>query len=92
MQDIKVLGIDLAKAVFQLHGVDAVGKQLLKKRIARNKLHEYIFQLYSSLSISRWSNFHTKSTMIDQIKACLCSVACFLAKRSNNFIFVVASS
>ena len=26
MQDIKVLGIDLAKDVFQLHGVDARGK------------------------------------------------------------------
>lgn len=47
MQDIKVLGIDLAKDVFQLHGVDAAGKQLLKKRIARSKLHEYIGNLTS---------------------------------------------
>ena len=47
MQDIKVLGIDLAKDVFQLHGVDAAGKQLLKKRIERNKLHEYIGNLAS---------------------------------------------
>ncbi len=31
MQDIKVLGIDLEKDVFQLHGVNAVGKQVLKK-------------------------------------------------------------
>ena len=42
MQNIKVLGIDLAKDIFQLHGVDAAGKQVLKKRIERNKLHEYI--------------------------------------------------
>jgi transposase len=45
MQDIKVLGIDLAKDVFQLHGVDAAGKRVLKKRIERNKLHEYIGNL-----------------------------------------------
>ena len=42
MNDIKVLGIDLAKDVFQLHGVNAKGKQVLKKRIERDKLAEYI--------------------------------------------------
>ncbi len=42
MKDIKVLGIDLAKDVFQLHGVNALGKQILKKRIERDKLAEYI--------------------------------------------------
>jgi transposase len=42
MKDIKVLGIDLAKDVFQLHGVNALGKQVLKKRIERDKLAEYI--------------------------------------------------
>jgi len=42
MKDIKVLGIDLAKDVFQLHGVNAMGKQVLKKRIERDKLAEYI--------------------------------------------------
>ena len=47
MQDIKVLGIDLAKDVFQLHGVDARGKRVLKKRIERCKLPEYIGNLTS---------------------------------------------
>ena len=42
MKDIKVLGIDLAKDVFQLHGVNNIGKQVLKKRIERDKLAEYI--------------------------------------------------
>ena len=41
MKDIKVLGVDLAKDVFQLHGVDDAGKQILKKRIERNNLPEY---------------------------------------------------
>lgn len=30
MKDIKVLGIDLAKNVFQLHGTNASGKKILK--------------------------------------------------------------
>ena len=42
MKDIKVFGIDLAKDVFQLHGVNALGKQIVKKRIERDKLAEYI--------------------------------------------------
>lgn len=42
MNDIKVLGIDLAKEVFQLHGVNNAGKQVLKKRIGREGLIEYI--------------------------------------------------
>lgn len=42
MSNIKVLGIDLAKDVFQLHGADAKGKQVLSKRLNRNKLIEYM--------------------------------------------------
>ncbi len=43
--NISVLGIDIAKNVFQLHGVDNTGKRILKKRIERNKLAEYITNL-----------------------------------------------
>ena len=40
MKDIKVLGIDLAKDVFQLHGTDAKGNRVLSKRLSRGKLIE----------------------------------------------------
>jgi transposase len=43
--DIKILGIDLAKNIFQLHGVDARGKVILQKRLTRNKLSEFIANL-----------------------------------------------
>ncbi len=33
--DIKTIGIDLAKSVFQLHGVDAEDKVVLKKKLRR---------------------------------------------------------
>ena len=45
MGNIKVLGIDLAKDVFQLHGTDAHGKKVLGKRLSRTKLIEYMSNL-----------------------------------------------
>ena len=42
MNNIKVLGIDLAKDVFQLHGTDAQGSRILTKRLSRAKLIEYM--------------------------------------------------
>ncbi|WP_367608467.1 hypothetical protein [Legionella sp. W05-934-2] len=45
MKNITVLGIDLAKDVFQLHGVNEHGKKVLSKKINRAKLPEYISQL-----------------------------------------------
>ena len=42
MNNIKVLGIDLAKDVFQLHGTDAKGNRILTKRLSRGKLIEYM--------------------------------------------------
>ena len=40
MKEIKILGIDLAKNIFQLHGVDAAGKPALRKNVSRGKLME----------------------------------------------------
>lgn len=45
MKDIKVLGIDLAKNVFQLHGTNAKGKCVLRKQLTRAKLPEFISNL-----------------------------------------------
>jgi transposase len=38
----KTVGIDLAKNVFQLHGVDELGGACLRKRIRREKLLEAV--------------------------------------------------
>jgi transposase len=43
--NIKVLGIDLAKTVFQLHGLNGKGKSVLRKRLTRDKLVEFIANL-----------------------------------------------
>lgn len=42
MKDIKVLGIDLAKNVFQIHGADRNGKCQLRKRLGRQELIEFM--------------------------------------------------
>ena len=43
--NIKLLSIDIAKNVFQLHGNDATGKCVFKKRVSRNKLVETIINI-----------------------------------------------
>ena len=43
--NVKVLGIDIAKTVFQLHGVDGHGKAVLKKRLSRDQLTRFVSNL-----------------------------------------------
>jgi transposase len=42
---VAIVGIDLAKQVFQLHGVDAHGKTVLKKRLSRLALRRFMANL-----------------------------------------------
>lgn len=42
MNNIKVLGIDLAKNVFQLHGRNAQGKCVFQKKVSREKMVEFV--------------------------------------------------
>src|SRR5690348_16761391 len=43
--NINILGIDIAKNVFQLHGLNAEGKAVYKKRCSRAQLLSIIAQL-----------------------------------------------
>ncbi len=49
--NISMLGIDIAKNVFQLHGVDSSGKTVLKIRLSREKLLPFITKTDSCLII-----------------------------------------
>ncbi len=42
---VAVLGIDLAKKSFQLHGVDKSGKTVLRKKLNRNQLSAFVARL-----------------------------------------------
>lgn len=43
--EITTIGIDLAKHVFQIHGVDSTGKAVLRKQLRRDQLAAFIVQL-----------------------------------------------
>ncbi len=52
--NIKVLGIDIAKNVFELHGVDEKGQVVLKKSIRREKLSAFINNVLQEESKLCW--------------------------------------
>jgi transposase len=43
--NITLVGIDLAKLVFQIHGVDARGKVALRKQLKRSQVGTFLAQL-----------------------------------------------
>jgi transposase len=45
MREITTVGVDLAKSVFTVHGVDAAGRTVLRKSVRRDKLLELIATL-----------------------------------------------
>ena len=46
---ITIVGIDLAKSVFQLHGVYEFGKTVIKKQLRRDQVSEYFVNLPTCL-------------------------------------------
>ena len=56
---ILTLGIDLAKNVFALHGVNQAGKpELLRPSVARSKLNELVAALPCTIGIEAYSGAH----------------------------------
>ena len=49
MGDVSTIGLDIAKSVFQVHGVDADGAVLIRKRVSRAKVLEFFAALPSCL-------------------------------------------
>src|SRR6267154_2281147 len=45
MSEIKVIGLDLAKHVFQVHGADLDGRPVLRKRLRRGQVLEFFASL-----------------------------------------------
>ena len=46
---ITTVGIDLAKNVFQLHGIDELGKTVIKKKLQREQMTEFFVNLPACL-------------------------------------------
>lgn len=47
--EMKVVGLDVAKNVFQIHGVDRRGETVLRKRLRRAQVAEFFRQQTSCL-------------------------------------------
>src|SRR6476661_1020059 len=45
MGEVSTIGLDIAKSVFQVHGVDAAGAVMIRKRVSRAKVLEYFGEL-----------------------------------------------
>src|SRR5271157_1165833 len=45
MGEVSTIGLDIAKAVFQVHGVDGSGAVVIRKRISRAKMLEFFSDL-----------------------------------------------
>src|SRR5579863_449850 len=42
---VSTIGLDIAKNVFQIHGVDAKGREVLRKRLRRNQVTDFFSNL-----------------------------------------------
>src|SRR5436305_9137775 len=49
MSEVSTIGLDIAKSVFQVHGVDVDGAVVIRKRISRAKLLEFFATLPACL-------------------------------------------
>jgi transposase len=49
MGEVSTIGLDIAKSIFQIHGVDANGAVVIRKRITRARLLEYFATLPACL-------------------------------------------
>ena len=44
--EITTVGLDIAKRVFQLHGADAAGKAVLRRKLQRSEVPAFFLRLY----------------------------------------------
>jgi len=45
MGEVSTIGLDIAKSVFQVHGVDDSGAVVIRKRVSRLKMLEFFGEL-----------------------------------------------
>ena len=45
MQSISTIGLDIAKSVFQVHGVDAAGQVVIRRQLRRRQVVEFFQKL-----------------------------------------------
>jgi hypothetical protein len=56
MQTVSTIGFDIAKSVFQVHGVDANGLVVIRRQLKRRYVLKFFEKLPPCLGLRRW--FH----------------------------------
>jgi transposase len=59
MMQVTTIGLDIAKSIFQVHGVDAAGQSVLRQRLSRSRVVEFFGKLPRCLVASRPALRHT---------------------------------
>jgi transposase len=59
MAQISTIGLDIAKSVFQVHGVDAEGVTVLRRRLTRARLLEFFAKIEPCREGSKPAPHHT---------------------------------
>jgi transposase len=55
MQTIRTIGLDIAKSVFQVHGVDAAGQVIIRRQLKRRYVVAFFLKLSPCLiGIEAW--------------------------------------
>ena len=55
MQSISTIGLDIAKSVFQVHGVDAAGQVVLRRQLRRRHVLAFFQKVPPAVSSHHWS-------------------------------------
>ena len=58
MQTITTIGLDIAKSVFQVHGVDAAGQVVIRRQLKRRYVLAFFRSYRHSLSPAAYSALH----------------------------------
>src|SRR5262249_61445165 len=65
MGEVTTIGLDLAKHVFQVHGVDAEGATVLRKQLRRAQVLAFFSRLPPCFSLN-WSKEYKKKASLDR--------------------------
>jgi transposase len=63
---ISIVGLDISKQVFQLHGVSAEGKVALRKRLRRAQVAAFMAQLPCLIGIEAGAGAHYWARVLQQ--------------------------
>ena len=59
MGEVSTIGLDIAKSVFQVHGVDGASAVIIRKRVSRAKVLEFFTELATVLGRDRGMSVST---------------------------------